>query len=143
MLVQLEQYRQKAYLKRKRHAFREFIDCYEYCFVSGYEAYFGDYLWHVIEVDSVLVSVVEKQGQFVLVSVQFPKKSFDFNKIVEWLNNYNVVLHPRDKDTGTITDAKAIIKSLLFKGNPLLLYKKGTKTLKYNPSKLVEVTDCW
>lgn len=142
MPVQLDQYRQKVYLKRRRNTFREFIDCYEYCIVNGYEAYFGGHLWHVVEVDNVLATVVEKQGQFVLVSIQFPKKIFNFNKIIEWLNNYNVVLHRRDQDTGQITEAKAIIKSLLFKGNPLLLYKKGTKTLRYNASKLVEVTDC-
>lgn len=140
-VVELDEYRQKVRMRKRRSAIREFYEFYEYCLVKGYENYLHGYLWHVIEVGSVLAHVAEKQGQFVLVSLQFSKRNFNMEAIVEWLNNYSVVLHPRDKAIGKITEAQAIIKSLLFKGNPILLYKKGTRTLEYNAGKLYEVTD--
>ncbi len=140
MVIQLDQYRKKVYLKRKKNNLRELADCYEFCLVKGYEAYFKGCLWHVIEVEDVLASVMEKQGQFILVSIQFPKKNFNFDRMLEWLNNYNVVLQPKDL-AGEITEAMDILKGLLFKGNPVLLYRKGVQTLKYNASKLMEVTD--
>lgn len=139
VVIQLDQFRQKSYLKRRGSAFREFGDCYEYCLVKGYEAYFGSHLWHVIEVENILAAVMEKRGQFVLVSIQFPKKSFSFQGMIEWLTNYNVILQPKER-AGEIAGAGAVLKGLLFKGNPLLLYRRGTRTLKYNVSKLVEVT---
>jgi hypothetical protein len=142
-LVDLDQYRKKVYLKKKGSFIREFNELYEYCLVKGYEHYFHGYLWHVIEIGNVLAYVVEKKGQFVLVSIQFPKINFSLEKIADWLNNYSVVLHPRDGVPGRITEAQAIVKGLLFKGNPILLYKKGTQTLDYNASKLVEVTEPW
>ena len=142
-LVDLDQYRKKVYLKKKKSFIREFNELYEYCLVKGYEHYFHGYLWHVIEIGNVLAYVVEKKGQFVLVSIQFPKINFSLEKIADWLNNYSVVLHPRDGVPGRITEAQAIVKGLLFKGNPILLYKKGTQTLDYNASKLVEVTEPW
>ncbi len=137
----MDEYRKKVCLRRKRSAIREFNELYEYCLVKGYEHYFHGYLWHVIEIGNVLAYVVEKKGQFVLVSIQFLKKAFTLDKIVEWLNNYSLVLHPRDGVPGRVTEAQAIVNGILFKGNPILLYKKGTRTLKYNACKLVEVTD--
>lgn len=140
-LVDLDQYRKKVYLKKKKTAIREYNELYEYCLIKGYEHYFHGYLWHVIEIGDVLAYVMENKGQFVLVSIQFPKKAFTLDRIVEWQNNYNVVLHPRDRAHGRISEAQAIVNGLLFKGNPILLYKKGTQTLMYNVSNLVEVTD--
>jgi hypothetical protein len=143
VVIELDEYRKKVCMRKRRSAIREFHDFYEYCLVKGYENYLHGYLWHVIEVGSVLAHVAEKQGQFVLVSLQFPKRSFNMEAIIEWLNNYSVVLHPRGRSIGKITEAQAIIKSILFKGNPILLYKKGTRTLEYNAGKLLEVTDPW
>jgi hypothetical protein len=142
-LVDLHEYRKSVYLRKKRSAIKEYNELYEYCLIKGYEHYFHGYLWHVIEIGNVLAYVVEKRGQFVLVSIQFPKKNFTLDKIVEWLNNYSLVLHPRDGVPGMVTEAQAIVKGVLFKGNPILLYRKGTQTLKYNAGKLVEVTDLW
>ena len=140
-LVDLDEYRKKVLLRKKKSAIREFNELYEYCLVKGYEHYFHGYLWHVIEVGNVLAYVVEKKGQFVLVSIQFPKKDFTLDKIGEWLNDYSLVLHSRDGAPGTIAEAQAIVNGLLFKGNPILLYKKGKRTLQYNTSKFIEVTD--
>ncbi len=140
-LVDLDEYRKRVCLRKKRSAIREFNELYEYCLVKGYEHYFHGYLWHVVEIGNVLAYVVEKKGQFVLVSIQFPKKDFTMDEIAEWLNNYSLVLHPRDGVPGRLAEAQAIVNGLLFKGNPILLYKKGTQTLKYNASKFVEVTD--
>ena len=140
-LINLDAYRQKAYLKRKSKSFREFDDYYEYCFLRNNEYDFPDYLSNSVQLNNINAVVMEKRAKMILYAVQFPKERFTLSQIVEWMQEYYIYLETKKELNTSIGDAEEIIQGVLYKGNPLILYKKGKKTLPYNPHNFIEITE--
>jgi DNA polymerase len=138
-LISIESYKLLYDLRKKINSFRELNDSYEYCLITTeYENYFKGYAWNVISMADVFASIMEKEGRFVLASIEFPKKTFDLNKVSLWLKQYNLVL--QNSLTGVLKGAKKIIGGNLFKGNPVLLYEIGINDIKYDANNYDEIT---
>lgn len=61
--------------------------------------------------------------------------------VINWLADYKIVFNLKKYNETKVNDCERIISGLLFKGNQLILCKKGHKTITYDPAEFVEITE--
>ncbi len=137
VLSDLEYYRKKRFLVKRRNCFREHSDFYEFCLINGYEKQFPGFENSAVQLKNVFASVVEKDGNLLLVSIQFPKNEFNLGEAAAWLMNFGIAA----VKGSTIKDAKSIVEGVLFKGTPLVLYARGKGEVEFCSDDFVEVTE--
>ena len=117
---------------------REFDEYYEYCFITKYEEKFIGFETNSFLLNDVHAVTLEAQGKFFLVGILFYKENFSLAKIIDWLNLYNIKYANTDN---FVVNASEIIKGVLFKGNVIVLYKKGRKNVEIHCDDFIEITD--
>lgn len=134
--------RRKEILANKLNGkIRWFNQYYEYCFVDTYEDIFPDLASSCINIKDVFAVVVEEKGEMIFVAIQFPDDKFNTDSIIEWVSNYEIIIPDKTKDAANEIKCEEIVKGVLFKGNPLILVKKGKNSVSYDPLDFVEVMD--
>lgn len=137
-MFSFEYYQRKRFLTKSRNLFREYMDFYEFCIINRYEKRFPGAENSAIQLKKVYASVVEKDGNLHLVSIQFPKSEFNLQDVAAWLLDYGITTV---KDGNTIKEAGGIVEGVLFKGTPLLLYAKGRGEVAFSCDEFLEVTE--
>lgn len=129
--------------KEYKEKLREFPDYYEFCFIESYEEKYENFKAHGIPLEPINLQIFELKDRIVLVSIEFSKEQFDLKDVYNWLDNYNVVLGQKGKDIHSISNSYEIIEGIRFKGNPLILYEKGSGKTSYNSEDFTEITDMY
>lgn len=107
---------------------------YEYCVVSDYEELFGTFRCEAIQIGNVFANMLIAGKEKRFVSVLFPE-DWSVPEIVDWLEHH--VIYVGESPAGEMGE---IIEGVLYRGNPIVLGKKGNRTLSFNTGSFEEVT---
>lgn len=116
---------------------REFQDYYEYCIISKYEEKYTCFETNSIQINKVHAVTLETKDKFLLVGILFYKDLFDFEEVVNWLKVYNIKYVDNES---FVKNANELIQGIHFKGNTIVLYKKGNKNLSFKHEDFQEIT---
>jgi len=119
---------------------REFNDYYEYCFIPEYEGKYSDCETDTIQMNKVHAVTLEIKGRFLLVGIQFFKNTFSIEEVINWLTIYNINYVDNQS---LVQNASELLKGVRFKGNVLVLYKKGNKKINFNYIDFPEITEIY
>lgn len=141
-VIELKEYKfQKNILDEER--IREFANYCEVLVVRDYEYKYSNYTTHVFPLESIFVHAVECKKELIHVSIEFPKQLFSLRCIATWLEEYKVCIVSRDEQLDFIANTEEIVAGLNYKGNSVLLCKKGTDAPPYNREDYEEITESW
>ncbi|MCX5779560.1 MAG: hypothetical protein NTV45_01795 [Firmicutes bacterium] len=138
---QLSDYRQQSKLERKKDRLRQIDQYYEYCFIKKWELMLRFTHTLMISIGDVAVNLVEEEGRLVFVSIIFSCDRFSVPEVLDWLDNYAVFWEGSLRSSPKITGASEIVEGLLYKGQALILYKRGLAELDYIIDDFPEVTE--
>ena len=124
----------------KQEQIREYEDRFEYCYIKEYEEKYQDFEAHSIQLGPVFPVLLDLGDRMVFASIEFYKDGFSLDEIMDWLNEYQIFFGKSQART-QIINVHEIVQGLCFKGNPLILYQKGTRSLEINPKDYQEVID--
>lgn len=126
----------------KNGELREFEERYEFCLIKEYEEKYTDFTLDSIQVGDIFVQILQYKNSSLIVSYEFLKNQYDLHGIVNWLDQYKVGYLPKsEKSTSYIQGAESILEAIKFRGNILVLYKKGTNRLAIHTDLLPEITE--
>lgn len=137
----LEKFRRNLIISDKNKQLRKLQNYYEYCLLKEYDAFLEFENAQAVQIGPVFANLVETNAQFIPVSIMFSDDEFDLDDVISWLNQYSIYYESSPKTNGKIERADEIIQGLKFKGNIIILYRKGRKKLEYDSSKFIEVTE--
>lgn len=140
-IIDLMKCRDELYKKRFNGKIRGFNGYYEYSIIDNYETEFDDFKSNSIQIDNVNAIVLEVENTFVLAAIQFEADKFTVQDVINWLVDYKIVFNLKESNENKVDNCEIIITGLLFRGNQLILCKKGNKTLFYKQDEFIEVTE--
>lgn len=123
----------------KNNSIREFDNRYEYCLIENYENMIDEFKIDSIEIGDVFIQLLTDRYNMRIVSIEFLKKDFTVNQIVNWLYLYSIKLLNTNEEK--IENAYEIIRGLRFKGRPIIIYRNGKDTLYINTVSFPEITN--
>jgi len=120
---------------------REFDDRYEFCLIDKYEEKFNTFNLDSIQIADTYVQMLEHKKRLFVVSYEFLKANFNLKDILNWLHKYKIdIVEKQNNEQDYYITAESIVSALKFRGNPIVLYVKGSKRLKIDRD-LNEITD--
>lgn len=133
-------------LKEKRiksivNNIREFEDRYEYCFIMDYEEKYLNFEVHAIPLLDIQVVLVEIGEKIELVSIEFSKENFNIEQIISWIQYESIYLGNKEKTNHIIEKCGRILKGIKFKGNVIVVYGKGNKSVVLDIGDYDEITE--
>jgi len=138
-IINFQQYRNEKII----HDLREYPDSYEYMMVREYEKQFHFTHTECIQMDDCFAQLVRFGRCHKMVSVVFFKDHWTVPKILEFLTEHRIEMFDPAANPIEIQNAAELIDAKLFRGHPLVLYKKGNKNFILDPNNLEEVTEMY
>lgn len=119
---------------------RKYPDVYEYCLIPNYEDKFSESHTESIQMGDCFANLIKNGDHYVLISIIFDE-DWNVQEIVEWIENYEVIIHKPTSSLIEIQKVRSIIEAKKFKNHPIILCERGTKSISLDPSELDEVTE--
>lgn len=133
--------RREQALSEKNTQMRKIEDHYEFCLVKDYDSILEFENAQAVQLGPVFANLVEMKERYIFVSIMFPTGKFDLDGVISWMDHFGIHWDAGKNTGSTVSGAAEILQGLKFKGNPIILYRKGHKKLTYNCDDFVEITE--
>lgn len=138
---QLSDYRLQSKLERKKDRLRQIDQYYEYCIIKDWEKMLRFTRTLAINIGDVSANLAEEEGRLVFVSIIFSCDRFSVLEVLDWLDNYAVYWEGRLKSIPKVIGASEIVEGLRYRGQSLILYRRGLAELDFIAEEFPEVTE--
>lgn len=125
--------------KKSITSLRKFPGYYEYCIIEDYELKYFDFTSEAVQIQDIFAVLIKVRGKYILSSILFPSSIYNYEKIMSWLDTYNVKFF--SSSNFYIENASQIIEGILLENMPIILYRKGYNKIKFNPEDFKDITN--
>lgn len=132
-VIEMDKYRKKG----KKYTLSTYDSYYECTFMKDYQHKYSQSQIQGIEIGGVYAIILKtNKGKYYFAAIHFFKGDFTLPESLDWLDKYGIILMEEGKEQQTIRNCERVIDIVPFKNNHLILYKKGTETLKLDYTQL-------
>lgn len=122
---------------------REYPDCFEYIIIKNYENAFNFQRTECIQMDRCFVQVIKSGPSYEMISFIFFKDDWTVSEILYFLSEHRIEMFRPITEPFDIQHASEILDAKLFNQHPLVLYKKGKRSIWLDSNMLGEVTELY